>query len=641
MSHPRTNRSIQGRRPGTFSSGLCFLLTLALDSGSKGNSQCEALLVRSEGGGGLATGMAYNAQDDQAVIAGTAYDKSFWNLNNPSAQQPGECFVAVGDVAHSDQSPLFARTALDTPAVCFGGTTPVSGMGIASVLGMELAQDSNNENVGFSHYVMYYKGTVQSPATKLNDFPPNLLAVASTSGIEESAAMYIGLHQIRSDDTPFGQNAQPDAPSNMKPLQSLMLYWWRSTFPPNAGLLTGATSIDPSTLSQDAPHVRKQDIFSGSLFFDVSLPPTNGATALVADLVVPSPKSSVSRRVPLIVVGSTNGADNSNSLFGQTSTPKSASLTDFDGYILFLDPTTGSVLEEGNAAPATTANITNGTDLSLPADARPAIRINSKENANDFIQGLCLSPDERYLYVVGTTDGIITGDQKGGAFVVKYDLETPNSGSSSPVTMQWQYQISGLNVQGLACAADADAVYLGGSTQSVLWKKNGQQPTLSPDGFVTRISAMDGTAEWTQSLDTTFMQGGDHRREVIVGMDITNKGYVLVLLNSMNLKTGLNDLVLLDMDPSTGANDLSKAIKNGVTAPGSRAHGSGPDKRVMIMATVIPVTVAILLFGFTYWRHQTDIERLPKSMEKDIMEIEEKQTEISPRAEQDEGTEVV
>ena len=79
---------------------------------------------------------------------------------------------------------------------------------------------------------------------------------------------------------------------------------------------------------------------------------------------------------------------------------------------------------------------------------------------------------------------------------LQIDLDKPTQDNYETV---WRYQVHGLNVQGLACVADEDAVYMGGSTESDLWENwensvaggdHGKelQPTLSPDAFVTKVA---------------------------------------------------------------------------------------------------------------------------------------------------------
>ncbi len=577
---------------------------------------CTSVLVRSEDSGGLATGLAYNLLDDQVVIVGTTFEKSFWGLGLPI--EKGECFMALGDVTHNN--PEFTRMALPTPAVCFGGTSTLphndeGGIGTATILGMSL----EGNDLGFIHSVLYYLGQLAMGPNPPTSLPSKLLPVTSTQGFGDAPTLFVGLHPVDTTTTPFDSSSS--SPSTNR-LQSLLEYWWHSTIPSQEGLVTAA----PANLARGAPHVRKHEIYTGRLFFDVSLETTDDSTALIAGMVETSfanTASNFTQTSPLIVVGSTNGADVSNSLFGQTSNPKSSNQTDWDGYILFLDPNTGAVFEE----------LMGGSDLATIVQ-RKAIRINSIGDGDDFINGVCVSPDQRYLYVVGSTQGIIQGIHKGGAFVIQYDMETWE--------MTWQYQQTGNETQGLACTADYDAVYIGGSTETDLLATAQSVPTATPDGFVTKITN-NGQEAWTELLDTTIQENGDKRREVIVGMEVTAKGQILVLMNSMNLETGKNDVFLLDLDSSTGESDLDAALKD--LARTSTFATRGADKtrneEVLVIAIVVPVAIALLLFAVTYWRHRTDVERIPKATLQEHSESQDKQEAESVTEQETVGASVV
>jgi hypothetical protein len=305
------------------------------------------------------------------------------------------------------------------------------------------------------------------------------------------------------------------------------------------------------------------------------------------------------------VIGSTNAPDVAKSLYGQNPNPKLQDQVDWDGYILFLDPDTGAVFRD--------PIVGNETDT-----RRPAIRINSIGDGDDFLQGACVSPDQRYLYVVGTTQGIIQGIHKGGAFVIQYDISTWE--------MQWQYQRTGINTQGLGCATDHDAVYITGSTESDFKSSSPLDASATPDAFVTKITHT-GQELWTETLDTTLAQEGDERREVIVGIQVTATGRVLVLMNSMNLDAGANDVFLLDLDPSTGRSNLDEALENPsrFSTFGTKANAQGKDNTVLLVATLIPIFVALCLFVLPVWRHRNRVERYPTEMHKGYsdQEVEE------------------
>jgi len=561
-------------------------------------------MVRSENSGGLATGLTYNPEDDQVVVVGTMFESTFWGMGLPS-EDNGECFVALGDITH--ENPEFTRMAVPTPAVCFGGTSIVphsekGGISVASILGMTL----QGQDIGFLHTVLYYMGQLavsSNPATLL---PERFLAVASSLESGNSTSIFMGLHPLSAGTTPFASASTEDNPTGINRLMALLQYWWHSTMPSQEGLVTVG---QPVNLPKGAPRVRKQDVFTGKLAFDVWLELPFQSTALIATVLHPPSPSSAAKQ-PLLVIGSTNAPDVAKSLFGQNTNPKLDDQTDWDAYILFLDADTGAVFRD--------PVVGNETDTQ-----RHAIRINSIGDADDFINGACISPDQRYLYVVGTTQGIIQGIHKGGAFVIQYDMSTWE--------MQWQYQQTGLLTEGLACTADADAVYFAGSTESDLKASSPLQPAFTPDAFVSKVTT-SGQHVWTETLDTTDLDNEDLRREIIVGLQVTAIGRVLVLMNSMNLEKGSNDIFLLDLDPSTGLSNLDEALENPshFSTFSSQAIADVKDNSILAVAIVIPILVALCLFLIPVWRSRNRVERFTPEIHKGYTdaEVEEALSEL-------------
>lgn len=561
---------------------------------------CGGVMVRSENSGGLATGLTYNPEDDQVLIVGTTFEKSFWGMGLPS--ENGECFVALGDITH--EKPEFTRMAVPTPAVCFGGTSIVphsdkGGLSVASILGMTL----QGEDIGFLATILYYMGQLAVSSNPPTLLPNGLLPVASSREWGNSTSLFVGLHPIDTGATPFGF-ASTDETQTVNRLQSLMHYWWHSTNPSQEGLITSA----PTNLVRGPPHVRKHDVFTGDLAFDVSLDMPLRSTALIATVLHPASPSSTEKQ-PLLVIGSTNAPDVAKSLFGQNTNPKLEDQTDWDAYILFLDADSGAVFRD--------PVVGNETDT-----RRPAIRINSIGDADDFIHGACVSPDLRYLYVVGTTQGIIEGIHKGGAFLIQYDMSTWE--------MQWQYQQTGLQTEGLSCIADDEAVYLAGSTESNLKASSPLEVSLSPDAFVTKVTTT-GQHLWTEILDTTVQENGDLRREIIVGMQVTATGQVMVLMNSMNLDGGSNDIFLLDLDPSTGRSNLDEALENPsrFSTFSTKTITEVKDNTVLVMAILIPILVALCLFSLPVWRNRSRVERSTTNGHKPYTDTEEIEEALS------------
>jgi hypothetical protein len=547
----------------------------------------QALLVRSDGSGGLATGMTYDRDSETLVIIGTTFAQNFWGIQQQNLEDKGECFVAVGDIAVIDK-PEFLKATFPKPAYCFGSIQLSHEVLVNDGLGDRQAVTYYGVNieestpVGFLDTMLYTARFVDPSSFELPyDVPSGQLPVTMASSEMEPTSVYVGLHN---PSELFGRSGE--TPSEI--LTGLLSDWWSSTSPSQMKQIINSSFI-PDPL---VPQLRKLDVVTGALLFGVFLEPNEpSATALISGILFPTVTSSDTRVPPVVVVGSTNGPDTKGSLFGFTGAQGgTGSSGGFDGYVLFLKPDSGAISPD-------------------PVTGKWALRVASTgDNTDDFIEGACLSPDHQYLYVVGTTEGIIEGIHSGGAFVIKYDL------SASEII--WQYQVSGDKVQGLLCTADDDALYLGGVTESDLWESPGKNsPTQSPDAFVAKI--IDGVAQWIRPLDTTNQEQGDLRREWITGMEITNQGKILVLLNSMNLAAGASDVFLVDLDPEKGDNDLYAALNyagTGIPTFKSLSKKERVQKEVAIAAIVTPVVIAVCLFGFTcWWQYRSTKERIPKS----------------------------
>ena len=559
----------------------------------------QALLVRSDGSGGLATGMTYDPESETLVIVGTTYTKDFWGIQQEDLEDKGECFVAVGDLKVLED-PEFIRSTFPRPAYCFGSIENSNDL---------MMNEKGNSDHSVSYYGVYLDGESSSPEGFLDTMqyttqyvepssfdspytvPSGLLPVTVATSTFDPESVYLGLHNPRESFGSGGEDAS-------EILVGLLSDWWSSTSPLQMKHALNS-SFTPAPM---IPQLRKIDVVSGEVLYGVLLDTRDtSSTAMISDILFsPITSSPETRKPPLIVVGSTNSANNVESLFGMSDTSGSTSGTgDFDGYILFLEPETGTISPD-------------------PTTEKWAWRVASTGNhTDDFIEGACLSPDQQFLYVVGSTEGIIEGIHSGGAFVIMYDLSTGE--------MVWQYQVTGDQVQGLICTADADAVYLGGVTESDLWESPGKvSASQSPDAFVAKI--IDGTAQWIRPLDTTLEEEGELRREWITGMEVTNQGNILVLLNSINLDSGASDVFLVDLHPEMGENDLYAAVNyagEGIATFNSLSKRTRAEKEVNVAAIVVPIIIALCIFGTTcWWQYRRKKERIPKSHFDDHMEVE-------------------
>jgi hypothetical protein len=240
--------------------------------------------------------------------------------------------------------------------------------------------------------------------------------------------------------------------------------------------------------------------------------------------------SMVTKGLFLVVAGSTNG---SGDAFGLN--PDEGD--DWDGYVTIL------------------------SSINLQIDL--AFRIASQSGKDDFVQDICLYGDD--VYIVGTTEGNMQdadASYRGGGFVLKLNIKSKE--------FEYKLTIPGME-QAVKCVATMEGVYVGFYVSKTVNPSGGA--IQSQDIVVTKFGhdIRDSDALWSQWLDTTESNSDDIRQDYLVGMEVLPyTGNVMILMNSMNLAEGLNDIVVLELDKETGVNDL--------TAGDPKPKGSEPGQ---------------------------------------------------------------
>eukprot|EP00934_Nitzschia_sp_Nitz4_P005888 Nitzschia sp. Nitz4//scaffold41_size133979//102318//104138//NITZ4_003363-RA/size133979-processed-gene-0.89-mRNA-1//-1//CDS//3329551518//5878//frame0 len=574
----------------------------------------NALLVRSHDSGSLATGLAYDTALDKAIVVGTTFRKDSWYLGN---EEPIECFALVGNGYTPEllQPGHFNQLAIATPNVCVAGAVAMStaspAIGRSPLAGLNVdATTSNFAESTILHSFMYdvqdqmTDSEEASNPTQPHGLPYNSLPVRiATDPNSASQAVYIAYHNVSLNSTvgaDLRQAASSDNETNPVLLDHLLKFWLdvdNKDSPLHHG---GWLHVDRETQGH-SPTIIKKDLLTGEEAFKIQLSTLLGKS-LIADIIV----------LPelLLVAGSTNGVEVVN--HGETSNTPLGSVAffgqdkgsegDWDGYLTFLDPTTGTTSYDGGE---------QITSLRIEAV--------SGENEDDFINGMCVDPTNTYVYLVGNTGGIVTGIHEGGAIVIKVDINARS--------VVWKYQVAGVHVQGWKCVADEDAVYVGGTTSSDIWSSGGfgfnQRRTANPDGFVTRIDADTASERWTRQLNATTLEVANHRSDVIAGMAINKLGKLLVLLNSLDLHNGENDIFLFDMDPKTGNHHLGFTDLFVRANPVSGTSKLGKfEKDVNVAAIVVPVFLGLFLCVVTLFQVRA---RRNSSKEQDSAALEEGQ----------------
>jgi hypothetical protein len=111
------------------------------------------------------------------------------------------------------------------------------------------------------------------------------------------------------------------------------------------------------------------------------------------------------------------------------------------------------------------------------------------------------------------------------------------------------------------------------------------------------------------------LQEGENCANQIVTLEVNALGDVNVMVNSMNVVKGLNDMFLLDMNKDTGANDLT--VDNDDTSdPNNNTNGipnnnvdndDGNNSQTMIaIAIAVPISLLVLVFGYQLFCHASD-----------------------------------
>ena len=339
----------------------------------------------------------------------------------------------------------------------------------------------------------------------------------------------------------------------------------------------------------------------------------NGQATINAMVIVEASSGSSSSNSTryLAVVGSTNGVGNA---VGRPSGIGDDAEPDWDGYIAYLDPMTGVLLEN-----------------------KPPLRVDSQPGKNDYVHDVCsleLSDNEKFLYIVGTTDGLMQNIHTGGAFVWKIDAIKGD--------VIWKKQIAGSTVEGLACAVsnlDDDEqnpiLFVGGTTRIDL--QTNDVSTKSMDTWVSAMSVDTSQTFWTKQIDTSAADQDQLRDDVLVQLSIGSNGDVYALWNSIDIEAGINDAYLIDLDQNTGENDLSSGAVQLIPGvplgqTGDDDEGSSLDSKVIILAIICPIVVLLCVFGYQWYNSTRDDKVRGGLQQKTDTEPSQLQKQIDPEA---------
>jgi hypothetical protein len=428
-----------------------------------------------------------------------------------------------------------------------------SGYGVAVVFGPD--GDTKND----LQTVDYFSNFATPGTVKAYSLPELTIPVASVAG--DGPDVFLGLHETDGIALTFGEN-------NQNHLQSLLMYWEQLTVPQ-------AVASRKST-SSGQPELFKINSFTGAQEFHVQWKKYgDGVGAMAATISAMTTTNDY-----LIVAGSVNGKGDANGPYGVDADDDD----DWDGYVTFADKETGEL-----------------------ADDKRAMRFDFPAGKNDYVNDICVLGS--FLFVVGTTEGIAEGIHKGGAFVVKINLETSE--------IIWQRQIAGNTVTGLACAVTSQTLFVGGTTSIDLENNSLDVPSATQDVFVTAMDPDIGQSLWIKQIDTSSEETDNNRADQMVGIDLSPQGNANVMVNSMNILKGLNDIFFFDMNKDTGANALQSPISDDNTDAKDDTNGipnntvddddnDNNNQTTIAIAIALPLSLVVLVFGYQLFCHASD-----------------------------------
>ena len=571
MATPRTPLHHRHDSPSMI---LFLLFTLGMMSTITTTADAY-LLLKSNGTGGWATGIAQTELGRSLMVVGTLFTDTFWDQSFPSQETFRPQCMVIEALTHEQQKSGAAIPHLQhvihspqgiEPQVCLGGgivgSNDLNGGGeIGTILGTKGHESSLQtlEGLGLVYEMMMGGDAATTNIGKTTKFPDRTFPVAfAASETKEDNNVFVGLMS-----TGGLQYVKQNTP--MADLQDLATYLKLLKTPP---------------LSNTYLEVLRYDYVADNVAFSNRFPINGvGRNGAISSMVAVAESH-------LIVAGSTN--EYSSDFFGINPNRKDTD-DDWDGYIMFLNSETGEFIE--------------------------AFAVNSQSGKNDFVEDVCAHGHD--LYIVGKTEGYI-GDTpaslEDGAFVLKMNWQTRE--------YDWQKTIPGMiNAQG--CVADSTGVYVGFHGNQFGYH-GGDGSVISQDAIITKFPKNNDGSGWRQWLDTTDRDTTTTREDYIVGLDIlSDSGNIAVVLNSANFDLGLNDIVIVELDKSTGANELNIAADEDDSTedrwqpPNYRDHvkkqnGNGVDSKKLTIGLAIAIPIFLALVVLIYHccsRARTGIEK--------------------------------
>ena len=168
-------------------------------------------------------------------------------------------------------------------------------------------------------------------------------------------------------------------------------------------------------------------------------------------------------------------------------------------------------------------------------NAPHSTRIYTQPDQDDFVHGVCTGDGK--AYVLGSTTGKMKGDEAGGGFVIKYDIDD--------LSLIWKYQFVGVGVEATHCVIKGETLYVAGTVPPgvVLDDPNnskGGKPSDTRDVFVALFYPDLGEMAWIRQIDS-------HRDDDLIGIGFDGVSNVLITVNGKNTNDGNNALYVLSL----------------------------------------------------------------------------------------------
>jgi hypothetical protein len=487
-----------------------------------------------------ASAAVYNAGDNSLIITGTTYGVVLDddNILNPSAQSSGR---SSSSSVVNNGTCFLVYVAMPTPTP---NDTDASN-DVMSFIQSQLLTDydmpsGSQRNREFCSYISRHDTMLYVTGTSVNDGHSTLEPLISKGQVirrknvgifmEQDGALakdsgilpVKGGHVLEDDSTTFPQAVYYPPGESIAYIASLVSS--------QATLADINPSVDPfdavrinsahSRWSSAIQKIERKTSGINEFAFDVQLQETY-KSGWMAPIVSAELESVYVTGVTVVgtnvvAVGYTNGT---GAIVGAANSEMFGN--DLDGFVTKL-------------------NIQDGQFEGSGGQNTASARINSPNNRDDVISGLCtetkLSPE--YMYIVGSTKGYVLPAQPSGsvtdensiqAFLSKLDTQT--------LEVMWTVQLeadttSGANavVRGLNCAVSPDGanVWIGGNVENsnlVSTVTNVKKSFGGTDIFVANVAAVEGTVTFALQIGSS----GDDFMAIQKGLLTDSAGNAIVV----------------------------------------------------------------------------------------------------------------